>query len=651
MSVLYPWTDVKLTENGGGYVINIWGRQYVFDGSLLPTSIISLGKELLQESVALKMDFGKGEEIPYNCRYEVFEASSERVLLNGAALCGNIIVNSTVTIEYDGFMKINLRLVPCGIYCYINDWAEGIRHDTTVMLRSARLSIKVKKEAATLLHYWPNSDYGVLARNVVASGSFSKMDMPFKPTVWFGNEKYGLNFCMESDENIQLTDKTKCITTDINDTYHEVSVQLLNQVPRQWADKEESWARPLGPISYEFMLQATPVKPYQEDLVKEWRVYRGNPGSDNLEEIAGKGAKWMHYHETWSLIQNNCYPENRTVLLRDIEKCHELGMKVMLYFGYEYSSAMPDWDQHKNDYLNKNQEGNFTGGWTRGGMYQKAFLTCYHGGYSEEMIAGAVRAMDELGADGIYTDGTFIPWECANEAHGCGYRDQNGDLHCTYPILAVREHVKKLYEAVHERNGRVDAHQSACCVMPLLAFCDSYWDGENIQEGLAEDLEKHLPLEAFRCEYQGKNFGPIAQLLAYPVPPKYEMRNALALSLIHDVAVRPIESMEMLELAAKVWNTCDAFGKEDALWRPYWENNSAIKAEGEGIYVSTYEKEDKILAFVSKFGSPEKIEEFILPEAFSKAHEVFDDVDYKVTEGRMNCTLASATAYLFYIEK
>ena len=648
MKVLKPWTNMEVSQNEGEFSVNVWGRKYTFFNSIFPTSILTQNEEILYSPMQLKLDFGEGEEEPYNFRYDIFEESNDKVVVLCAALCEHVILNTVVTIEYDGFIKLTLRLVPAG-HNKIREWKNMEKWSNKVRLKGARLVIALKKEASTLFHYWPNSENGTVTSPNVTSGLFYETSIPFKPTVWVENEDYGLNFCMESDENIQIADKNKFITTSVRDNYHELSIQLLDSIPKQWEGREESWAMAMEPISYELMFQATPVKLYSEELKEEWRIYRTNVDQDDLEEVAKKGVKWIMFHERWSMIQNYCYPAKKEAFARNIKKAHELGMKVMLYFGYEYSTLLPDWEKKKDIYLNKNTVGTFTGGWTRPDMYQKDFIACYKGGYSDVMIENAVKAMDELGADGIYTDGTYIPWECANESHGCGYKDAEGNLHATYPILAVREHVKKLYEAVHSRNGLVDAHQSSCCVLPILSFCDTYWDGENIQSSINGSLEEHMNLDAFRCEYMGKNFGIVAQLIAYLKPPKYGIRNVLSLSLLHDVIARPLDDMEILEEISKIWKSYDDFGLRNAVWKPYWKHNSSVKAYSSDIYISSFEKEDEILAIVSKFGKGQK-DTIVVPEKFTKVYEVFDDKEYDIQNGMITCKLDSATVYMFRIK-
>lgn len=648
MKVQKPWTNMTVSNTEEGLSVGVWGRTYTFANSVFPTSIVSQGQELLASPIALHMDFGFGDQTPYCCKNEVLEAENDKVLIVGAALCGNLIINTAVTIEYDGFVKFTLRLVPAGPYNYIKDWKDDWSKDTKVRLQNARLEIPMRKEGATLMHFWPASNGSVVQNVVVGSGAFRDAQLPFKPSVWVGNEKYGLNLCMETDENIQVDDPGSCIRTAVAEDSNTLSVQLLTKAPRQWTKKPEAWAHTLPPVCYEFLLEATPVRPVTREAVDDWRIFRASVDGKELEEAAAKGAKWIHLHEEWGMMQNYGIPANREQFRKTVEKAHSLGLKVMPYFGYECSSAKPDFEKYMDDYLNKTVDGDFTGGWTRQGLYQKAYIVCYHGSYSGQMLEATAKAMDELGVDGIYTDGTYIPWECANETHGCGYRDEAGKLHATYPILAVREHVKKLYTQIHERGGRVDAHQSGCCVIPVLAFCDSYWDGENLQGAMAQGMEGVLDLDAFRCEFYGRNLGLPAQLIAYLNPPKYTMRNVLALSMLHDVLPRPLKPEE-LDVISMVWRTYDEFSVSTAQWHPYWEGSSAVTCDNPNVKISAYDKADGSLVFAAKFGEAAGAVTLQLPEGYTKAVELFDGKEYAAVDGKIQCEMEPFTIYMFRI--
>ena len=153
------------------------------------------------------------------------------------------------------------------------------------------------------------------------------------------------------------------------------------------------------------------------------------------------------------------------------------------------------------------------------------------------------------------------------------------------------------------RGGLIDTHQSSCCIAPTLAYCDSYYDGENIQGALIRSitegrgLTSFLSLPAFRTEYMGKNLGLIDQFIAYTNPEiGWTIEKLCALTLIHDVIPRPrqsgaptVESMAVdLDYIEQIWRAFDEYGVEDAAWLPYWEQNDVAACETKDAYLSLY---------------------------------------------------------------
>ena len=139
---------------------------------------------------------------------------------------------------------------------------------------------------------------------------------------------------------------------------------------------------------------------------------------------------------------------------------------------------------------------------------QRDYRICYNNSSARLWLDRVKKAYDELGLDGVYLDGTIMPRACANERHGCGWRDAEGKLHATYPFFAVRKMMRELYEFVESRGGRIDAHQSGYVCPATLAFAHSYWDGEQIAVGgNRKDIRKELNIDAFRAEFMGRNHG------------------------------------------------------------------------------------------------------------------------------------------------
>lgn len=600
------WTPVTVKENKNSFSVGMWGREYRFEDSLLPTMITSQGVDMLYDRIRLVPIFdGVESHFSEITAVKHFESEEKAVFLCSAN-CENVVLNTAITAEFDGFVKIDIKV--------INHWGRpsGVGENVP-RLTGLYMDIPVKKECAELMHYWPNNDKSSLipAKNIMNSGTMREREFSFKPYISLGNNEIGLGvFVGESDENFVLKDRKKCIRISDEGEYVNIRVNFLDYVPEAWQGKADMWQHALKPVNYTIGFQATPVRKMKNDssLYRRYhcseveRLYSdGKVHYDFVKKLAEYGVECIVLHEEWSLIQNYGMPADEKNFQELVKACHQKGIKILVYFGYEYSTLLPDWSEHCDNYCNKNTSGDFVGGWQRK-PYQRDFMVCYAGGYGDDMIKRVEYVMDILGVDGVYVDGGYIPWECANGAHGCGYTDRNGNRRATYPMLVLREHVKKLYEVVHERNGIIDAHQSSCCTIPTLAFCDSYYDGENIQDFLSNDNMELLSLDAFRAEYMGYNFGITANFISY----SNENRSMEVLSgtaLLHNIHCRPWK-IEDIQYVSKIWKVFDEYHLDEAEWIPYWRCDR-VETSNPRAYASVYENDKNLVVVMVNYDSKE----------------------------------------------
>jgi len=304
-----------------------------------------------------------------------------------------------------------------------------------------------------------------------------------------------------------------------------------------------------------------------------------------LDRLAELGVRTICFHEHWTNIQDYPSPADGEALRRLVQACHQRGIRLLLYFGYEMSDIAPEYPHYSHECLVYPR----AGGYTRK-PDQTAYIVCYRSHWQDFMAAGIAKMMDEYGIDGVYLDGTANPWGCANVHHGCGYRRPDGSIGETYPIFATRQMMKRIYNIVKGRlaNGLVNVHQSTCMTIPTLAFATSYWDGEqfgSIERGV-EVLEL-LPLEAFRTEFMGHQWGVPAEFLCYNRP--YTYPEAMCFTLLHDVLVRGSLGGS-LEMESALWREMEEFGRHQAEWLPYWSNESVVKVQPSTCKVSLYNR-------------------------------------------------------------
>ena len=249
---------------------------------------------------------------------------------------------------------------------------------------------------------------------------------------------------------------------------------------------------------------------------------------------------------------------------------------------------------------------------------------------------------------------------CSNYHHGCGYKRPDGGYAATYPILAVRNTMKRIYAmCTSEPGGQVNAHQSTCCTTPTLAFTTSYWDGEQLGSvpHAANPLEV-LPLDTFRAEFMGRNFGVPCELLNY-APKPYTLDEALSFSMLHDVLVRPGGVGATLEQMSEIWRVLSDFGADGAEFLPYWRNSDWVQTSSPAIRATLYHRPEKgLLMVISNLGLANEpaawvkldLKDLKLERQPSQAEDTLTGEKFPYADGKINLPVNSMRMRLIWVK-
>ncbi len=315
-----------------------------------------------------------------------------------------------------------------------------------------------------------------------------------------------------------------------------------------------------------------------------------------LDYLKQLGVKSIVLHENWTEIESYTETINNQEKLKNMVKaCHERGIKFLLYFGYLLSDIAPEWDPYRLETLGMPMQGLIV----RDNPQQNAYTVCYASAWQDFVAYGIDKAMTKYDLDGVYLDGVSSPWQCNNTEHGCGYEKTDGSIAGTYPILGARDVLRRIYAIVksHKPDGQVNIHNSTSMVIPDLGWATSYWDGEQfgaIARGV--DLDKLFPMDSFRTEFMGRQWGPPAELLCYEIP--YTTHEAFSFSLLHDILVRGYGPGLYEE--SQLWKAMDKFGRKQAQFKPYWNNSNLVKVTGDKCYSTLYVRPGKgVMCLVS----------------------------------------------------
>ena len=337
-------------------------------------------------------------------------------------------------------------------------------------------------------------------------------------------------------------------------------------------------------------------------------VAPGRPAGEVAKEMGGKifpHWKWMPEMVSY---YGQPYLFNPTVpgLKEEIAEFHRYGISIIPYMAYPaISSTSGLIERYGSEWEIKPVS---TTPW----MLPNApegyhFLNCCLGArsYSDYFAAFTAWVMDEFGFDGFYSDGLTQVSPCQNEAHGCGYRDENGNLHSTWPIFAVRDTLKRMYRLVKEKkpDGWVVNHASFNLLVPTLSFSDIVYTGEH------EDYDYENLLTA-RLRFCSKPWGLYVTTLGsseHVYSPLHTMT-----SLLHGTSIWGsgglIGRNDFARKEMAIRNAYKNFNTTTAVWVPYYQGeNIFYTVTDPKIKVSLYyHPGQNILLLVANYNPEEK---------------------------------------------
>lgn len=539
-----------------------------FGDFVLPKSIVAKHEQLLAAPIELHIDC----DSHLSAKAKLVSKTKGSAQWTWTCDAADLSAAAKMSAECDGFCWYEIRITP----------------KRPVSIRSIHLNIPRTKGTSRYLHTanysWSNPSGGLAEMG-------GKWNGGFMPYIWLGNEDCGLAWCAESDQGWDLRDGSHALVVETYTNEVLFKVTLL--------DHEETVSNAL---TFRFGVQATPVKPVSFAWRANARILHdihyesadvGTNGRCELDDIAAGGAKTVIIHDSWTKYFGQMVPADRARFRKLIDACHKRGMRLLVYVGYGIARNAPEL-QGKHDEWSvlplipwdpsyKPEMRGFD-------------ATCPRSGWADWLVAGADKLFGDYDLDGLYFDGTSEAWVCHNQAHGCGWRDAQGNLHPNYALLDARKLMRRMADAVHRHkpDAILDVHMSSNFTVPTLSFCDSIWNGEQF-EGHTSAEKFEVPLAAFRTEFTGYAQGIDAEFLCYENRP-FTFDEAIALAWLHGVEVRPYP--KSLVKVTPIWRAMDRFGITKADWKPYWKTPVAT-SDSPNIKISAWTRKTSALLFVS----------------------------------------------------
>ncbi len=527
------------------------GERYYDLGGTIPLPKVA-GREFLQQATITLDGKALSPPAPRWTRTTAAVAIAQRAWTQGA-----LGLDLTQTVEYDGFITNDLRLEPGA---------------APVTVKELSLELVFRPDASVLYHIpaFSTTPAGLWPRQKEITDAV--------PGVWGGDDRGGL----------------ACYVATFRD-WHSGGARLV--LGREDQGPGRILLRIIGesteiarPVTYRLGFIATPVRAPEP---KHWQLFSMAPGPDELQSFVRCNLFWAQMSDRYATFCTNDPQTDarKAGLVREVQQRGKAALVYTTYAHIEEGAVEP-----QSTWLMRTTKGKSVSSSIGGAMADRNRTICCPGSraWIEWKIADLHAAVQRYGVDGFYVDTSYIIMSCANEEHGHGWLDAQGQRQADLPVWSMREVWRRAYELVSQERGRAEiyAHHKGGCPPALAAFTTAFCDGEQY----TSQSIKNLTLDAFRAQLGGRNVGPLPHLLceiyrseSMQTRGRKEHHNpaeSVMLPLLHDVLPtgypgnHPVR--ELLALR-------EDLGIAAARWTPYYAADNPWKAVGvEGLVVSAY---------------------------------------------------------------
>ena len=575
-----PWTDVKVEKNpsqdasggkGGTTKVECLLKEIVFQNTLFPQEIISNGQRLLAEPVRLRVKRGGQEKLLTAGNFKITSQNRRKVCWESTAEDAALKITVKGWIEFDGFTWMDITF-------------SGGKVDR------AAIEIPLRKECAALKTIGSTLQDGKPVDLPTQSGGY-----------WFGNEKAGLQYCWQSNKGWVLAGEFgKMIPT-------KDEVVLSMPFIQKTVDLAKERTIGLG-------WAITPSKPVRKD----WRhvaLHRGVACSWSIDytAISPDYAVPHEKKETYDLWRHRLEKETEQW---PINCFYWFGGPSMWTGSPEYADWWREWATGRSSV---HPDPNSGACWYGSG--------CRNSSAANLQLYLLDKYVKKYPQEGIYFD-CMGNTSCGNEAHGCGYVDDNGVRQPEDPLLAYRRYYERVYNVIKARNPKYGwvRHHDWGVTMATAAFCDDNWLGEGACGSISSDPKHNyydlVSLPGMRLLYGKEQWGHLTSWLTEMAvyagdretnaevygkmisPPKdghhgkwilpkwKDYEHVAGLAIIHDIG-----QVGGNDLQAPIWTVYEIerlMGWDDYVqFTGYWETGDRLKVIGgvpEKIVCSLYHR-------------------------------------------------------------
>ncbi len=569
-----PWTPIRATPQWA----EILGRHYAIGAHALPTQVISFEQTLLADPIALHSEVNW----QYPAAAALVSSAPDVAVYQSTLTSGELKLTIRNQLEFDGFMLLDLELAGRGT------------------LQQLELEIPFVRRQAQLLQ-----NYNLAPGPGKWTGRFSDVipdtgyTSPPTITTWIGNERAGLELSCESSRGWALAKPNEAIRVQPVGDRTTLRVSLISKPVTIAADQ---------PRRIRLGLVATPTKTILPALARA-RFY------DDIK-VALLPYDWAGF-PAWHPPVTDA---QQVAKVRSwVQSVHDAGQKLLVNGGWAVSmqdAASAPWTTEM--FAQPLNNVSYSGA--------KHYAYCYNSPFAAFLAGSFAYNAAQLRFDGIRFDTVTPGYTCNSEIHGCGWRDDDGNLWPSYSFFSQREAWKRIYRAFHGGavdDGVVYTPNAAGPIMAVHSFSDHHEIGEGFYQSAA-NLKVGYPPGMVRSLMTGSGYGFItgSNLKHGPLYPN----ERVAALLLHNAEPRFLDSRNWRAgydahalPAASIFDAWEWVDRQRSRFHGWWENADLLRVDAGDRFIrgSFWAAPDRVLLVVSSYETEPAVD---LAVQFNYAH-------------------------------
>ena len=601
--------------------LSVVHRHYRFDGTGLPCSIVSLGREILAGAIRYEVERdGRLTDLSASgpCGLSV-SASATKATVDGRAAGEDVEIRSKGGFEYDGFLWNEIELTGKGVID---------RLTLVVPLKDAETPLMHAVAPDTVRF---NSTGKVPAgEGVVWDGSKLLRAPPkpedlYAPTVcpylWFGAERRGLSVFVNDTKGLVLDSEKPAARLVRRNGVLRLEYDLINA------------KTPLEGVRHlSFGLEATPVKTADRALARDFQGPRALMPTNMFARTAIP-FETSGFENRWARVPKD---GDWTPFKAALAKARATdGGRT-----FKYSDPTLTW---QNDEAVRSHASEWISRWIG---YEGAVRT-YLLPSAIDYILYRYRQWTDLGLDAIYFDDMhLIP---------CRNRDTAGG---SFGILEMRELVKRTAVMQYEAGVKhpvLQIHMNT--IVPAYAFANSLLSGED--NNPESRYEQRFSVDYVRAAVMGTQIGCEGLALdalrrqksskeawAKKLPFLTRNQQAVLLPCGMRMWIRTASKVDRDAFASLMRPLADFRVWEDACaFVPFWEDDGRLGKVPDGVLASSYRRADRWLVVVGNPTEVDRTVELACGASYRNAEtgEMFTDGRVTVPTGDVRLVYAEGT--------